>query len=58
MHKVLYSTIYLLLISFASTGFAQNRDLHDVINRLKADLSTASDSSANYARMGPALFAP
>ena len=52
MHKVLYATIYLLLISFASTGLAQNRDLHDVINRLKADLATASDSSANYARMG------
>ena len=52
MHTVLYSTIYLLLISFASTGFAQNRDLHDVINRLKADLATASDSSASYARMG------
>ena len=52
MFKVLYSTIYLLIISFASTGFAQNRDLHDVINRLKADLATASDSSANYARLG------
>ena len=52
MHKILYPTIYLILIGFASTGFAQNRDLRDVINRLKADLSTASDSSANYARMG------
>ncbi len=52
MLRVSYSTLYLIFIGFASAGFAQDRDLHDVIRRLKADLPTASDSSATYARMG------
>ena len=45
-------SIIFLFLGFATTLDAQNRDLNDVINRLKADLPTAPDQSATYARMG------
>ena len=50
MFRILCSA--LLITCLASAGDAQNRDLRDIIHRLKADLPTASDSSATYARMG------
>lgn len=50
MSRILCSS--LLITCLASAGFAQNRDLRDIIHRLKADLPIASDSAATYARMG------
>ena len=50
MFRILCSA--LLITCITGAGDAQTRDLRDIIHRLKADLPTASDSSATYTRMG------
>ena len=50
MFRILCSA--LLITYLTGAGAAQTRDLRDIIHRLKADLPTASDSSATYTRMG------